>query len=61
MFILDDDRMQNAQLFEEAFYSGREKEKQSSAPDGADAEMLMKLLQNPEMAALIKALAKNLQ
>ena len=59
--ILDDDRMQNAQLFEEAFYSGREKEKQSSAPDSSDAEMLMKLLQNPEMAALIKALAQNLQ
>ena len=59
--ILDDDRMQNAQLFEEAFYSGKEKENRSPATDGADAEMLMKLLQNPEMAALIKALAKNLQ
>ena len=59
--ILDDDRMQNAQLFEEAFYSGREKEKQGPVPDSADAEMLIKLLQNPEMSALIKALAKNLQ
>ncbi len=59
--IPDDDRMQNAQLFEEAFYSGRVKEEQGPALDSADAEMLMKLLQNPEMAALIKALAKNLQ
>lgn len=59
--ILDDDRMQNAQLFEEAFYSGKEKENQSPAPNSADAEMLMKLLRNPEMASLIKALAKNLK
>ena len=58
--ILDDDRMQNAQLFEEAFYSGKNADKHGSIPDSADAEMLMKLLQNPEMAALIKALAKNL-
>ena len=50
-----------SQLFEEAFYSGREKEKPGSVPDSADAEMLIKLLQNPEMSALIKALAKNLQ
>ncbi len=59
--ILDDDRMQIAQLFEEAFYSGKGKENQTPAPDNPDAETLMKLLQNPEMAALIKALAKNLQ
>ena len=59
--ILDDDRMQNAQLFEEAFYSGKEKEEHEPASDGTDAEMLMKLLQNPEMAALIKTLAKNLK
>ena len=55
------DRIQNAQLFEEAFYSGKNTDNQGSIPDSADAEMLMKLLQNPEMAALIKALAKNLQ
>ena len=53
--------MQNAQLFEEAFYSGKGKENQNPAPDNPDAEVLMKLLQNPEMAALIKTLAKNLQ
>ena len=61
MAILDDDRRQNAQLFEEALYSGRKEETAEPAPDSADAAMLMKLLQNPEMAALIKALAKTLQ
>ena len=59
--ILDDDRRQNAQLFEEAFYSGRNQQPQEPAPDAADAALLMKLLQNPEMAALIKTLAKILQ
>ena len=59
--ILDDDRRQNAQLFEEAFYSGRNQQPQELAPDAADAALLMKLLQNPEMAALIKTLAKTLQ
>ena len=59
--ILDDDRRQNAQLFEEAFYSGRNQQPQGPAPDAADAALLMKLLQNPEMAALIKTLAKTLQ
>ena len=53
--------MQNVQLLEEAFYSGKGKEDQNPATDNPDAEMLMKLLQNPEMAALIKAQAKNLQ
>lgn len=59
--ILDDDRRQNAQLFEDAFYSGRNQQPQEPAPDAADAALLMKLLQNPEMAALIKTLAKTLQ
>ena len=58
--ILDDDRVQNAQLFEEAFYSGKNTNKHGPIPDSADAEMLLKLLQNPEMAALIKTLANNL-
>ena len=52
--------MQNVQLLEEAFYSGK-KEDQNPTPDNPDAEVLMMLLQNPEMAALINALAKNLQ
>ena len=59
--ILDDDRRQNAQLFEDAFYSGRNAEKQEPTADCADMDMLLKLLQNPEMATLIKTLAKNLQ
>ncbi len=59
--ILDDDRRQNAQLFEEAFYSGRNTEKQEPAANSADMDMLLRLLQNPKMATLIKTLAKNLQ
>ena len=68
--ILDEDRKTNAQLFEEAFYSGGgrdpvEEPPKPQAPDTAtqsstDAEMLLKLLQNPDMASLIKTLAKNL-
>ena len=59
--ILDDDRRQNAQLFEDAFYSGKAKESQETPPDSTDMAMLMKFLQNPEMVTLIKTLAKNLQ
>lgn len=70
--ILDDDRRANAALIEEAFYrgknlvpgegnAGQEKgastEQQQSA---LDPELLAKILSNPEMAALINALAKNL-
>ena len=58
--ILDDDRRQNAQLFEEAFYSGKGKENLNPVAENTDMDMLLKLLQNPEMAALIKTLAKNL-
>jgi len=58
--ILDDDRRQNAQLFEEAFYTGKPAVTASPTPENADAAMLMRLLQNPEMAALIKTLAKTL-
>jgi len=61
--ILDDDRRQNAQLFEQAFYSGRGAvtPEPAAAPDTGDAALLMRLLQNPEMAALIKTLAKTLE
>lgn len=67
--ILDADRKNNAQLFEEAFYSGAnldpDKEQEPAGKPGEDgdaatAETLMKLLQNPEMASLLKTLAKNL-
>lgn len=66
--ILDEDRKKNAQLIEDAFYkkenlnpdmkqqdSGKKK---IEVPDGIDAEALMKVLNNPEMAALLAGLAK---
>ena len=63
--IIDDDRRLNAERLEAAFYAGRQ-----TAPEPApapvaeatndDAAVLMKLLQNPEMAALLKSLAKTL-
>ena len=34
--------------------------KAAAEPNGDDAALLMKLLQNPEMAALLKSLAKTL-
>ena len=66
--ILDEDRKKNAQLIENAFYkkenlnpdmkqtdTGKQK---IEVPDGIDAEALMKVLNNPEMAALLAGLAK---
>lgn len=67
--ILDDDRRNNARLFEEAFYSGAGKDPTKQEPEpqaepaaeaSADTATLLKLLQNPEMAALLKTLAKSL-
>lgn len=74
--ILDDDRRNNAQLFENAFYSGAGKDpakaeaKEDVPQDQADAEqtettqtdaeMLLKPLQKPELAVLLKTLAKSL-
>ena len=66
--IIDDDRRVNAERLEAAFYSGRqtaapvktpEPVAQESSSDG-DKELLLKLLANPEMAALLKTLAKSL-
>ena len=68
--ILDDDRRNNARLFEEAFYSGAgkdptkaepEPQPEPEAPEGAAAATatLLKLLQHPEMAALLKTRAKS--
>ena len=65
--ILDDDRKKNAALFEKAFYSGKGSEgiEVSSGSSGStpakpssDMSTLMRLLENPETAALLKALAK---
>lgn len=62
--IIDDDRRINAQRFEEQFYQSKvatqvEKSQEETALL-TDQEMLLKLLTNPEMAALLKTLAKNL-
>jgi len=53
--IIDEDRMMNAQRFEETFYSpkkedaGKELEKKAEAAQESDQELLMKLLAKPEM------------
>ena len=68
--ILDEDRKRNAELFEEAFYGKKNlnpqmidagAEKMITVPDGVDAEILMKVLGNPEMVALLSSLAKTIQ
>lgn len=69
--IIDDDRRINAQRFEEQFYQAKTAPIQGSVtetlpevkpPQAADSdqELLLKLLANPEMATLLKSLAKNL-
>ena len=74
--IIDEDRKRNAELFEEAFYhkkdldprmKGRdpqenetEGKKPMEIPEGVDEELLMKVLANPEMAALLTSLAKTM-
>lgn len=63
--IIDDDRRVNAERLEAAFYSGRQvtPEPKIEAATGSqddNTELLLKLLQNPEMAALLKTLAKSL-
>jgi integrase len=68
--ILDEDRRTNAQRFEEAFYANKGKDvvptaeaapkADTSAEGKADAEIVAKILANPEMAALLKTLAKSL-
>lgn len=63
--IIDDDRRLNAERLEAAFYSGRQATPEPIQPvatesSADDKELLLKLLQNPEMAALLKSLAKTL-
>ena len=63
--IIDDDRRLNAERLEAAFYSGRQATPEPVQPAATqssadDKELLLKLLQNPEMAALLKSLAKTL-
>ena len=69
-------RMPNADLFEQAFYGGKGAEsvhKAAETPavagqaevktgtEGIDTELLAKVLANPEMAALLTTLARNLK
>ena len=68
--IIDDDRRMNAARLEEAFYSGRTAPQSetvvpvvSEQPKGTvenDQELLLKLLQKPGVADLLKALASTL-
>ena len=73
--ILDEDRRKNAQLIEDAFYNKKninpdmkeqmgeikENENKVTIPEGVDANLLMKVLGNPEMAALLTSLAKTMK
>lgn len=69
--IIDEDRRKNAEMMENAFYNkenlnSQMKEdkgdsKKIEVPDGVDAELLMKVLTNPEMAALLNSLAKTMK
>ena len=69
--ILDEDRRKNAELMENAFYNKENLNPQMKAqdegnstitvPDGVDAELLIKVLGNPEMAALLTSLAKTMK
>lgn len=68
--ILDDDRKKNAELFEDAFYGKKETDPQMhrknpentlKVPEAVDAELLAKVLSNPEMAALLASLAKTIK
>ena len=66
--IIDEDRRKNAERMENAFYKKENLnpdmkqpdtgKKKIEVPDGIDAEALMKVLNNPEMAALLAGLAK---
>ena len=69
--IIDDDRARNAQRIEEAFYT--KEEKPAVEPDAigtgsgtaeesseSDMETLLRLLQKPEMAKMLKTLAAGL-
>lgn len=65
--IIDEDRKKNARLFEEAFYGKKNlnpqihegaEGKTVSVPACVDADVLAKVLANPEMAALLSSLAK---
>ena len=62
--ILDDDRKNNAQLFQEAFYESKHPQNTAAEPmrlpEGITPEVLAKILTKPELAALLGTLAKSL-
>lgn len=69
--IIDEDRRKNAEMMENAFYNkenlnpkmkeDKGDSRKIEVPDGVDAELLMKVLVNPEMAALLTSLAKTMK
>ena len=69
--IIDDDRRKNAEMFEDAFYGKKDLDPQirkneegenvMTVPEGVDAELLAKVLANPEMAALLASIAKTMK
>lgn len=69
--IIDEDRRKNAEMMENAFYNkenlnpqmmdDKGESKKIEEPDGVDAELLMKVLANLEMAALLTSLAKTMK
>ena len=69
--LCDEDRRKNAELFEEAFYGKQNLNPQMrgdehnsghtvAVPEGVDPEVLAKVLNNPEMMALLSSLIKTL-
>lgn len=70
--IIDEYRRKNAERMEQAFYNrknlspdihdkDKQEEQKVTVPAGVDAKLLMKVLGNPEMAALIASLAKTIK
>ena len=69
--IIDEDRRKNAEMMENAFYNkenlnpkmkeDKGDSRKIEVPDGVDAELLMKVLANQEMAALLTSLAKTMK
>ncbi|WP_446676999.1 hypothetical protein [Pygmaiobacter massiliensis] len=69
--IIDEDRQKNAQLFEQRFYASKENRPEeileatpipasTTTPKEDTLTTLLKMMQNPETAELLKALAKTL-
>ena len=61
--ILDDSRKHNAQLFQEAFYDAKtesEENPKTQIPERLSPEILSKMLESPEVMALLSALAKKM-